>query len=197
MKTSLKKLALAVSIASMPMVATAASDITTTTGGGSIAANAALDFRIVIPKFVFLRVGTGTLLADNATVDLVDFDVPALNIGDSTPVAATGGAVSAQVLSNNGNVALVATTLGQLSNGAGDSISFTSITASTSNADLAHPTFVDGAASAAVVVPATAKIVNETANWTFSYANAAVVPAGTYGGVNVNNGRVTYTATAP
>lgn len=197
MKSSFKKVVLAVSLATAPLAAHAASDITTTTGGGSINATAALDFRIVIPKFVFLRVGTGTLLADNAAVDLVEFSVPALNIGDSSAVAATGGSVAAQVLSNNGNVNLVATTLGQLSNGAGDSISFTEITAASDNADLNHPTFVNGGASAAVVVPATAKIVSESANWTFSYANTAVVPAGTYGGVNVNNGRVTYTATAP
>ena len=35
------------------------------------------------------------------------------------------------------------------------------------------------------------------AKWTFSYANTAAVPAGTYGGVNVNNSRVIYTATMP
>ncbi len=37
-------------------------------------------------------------------------------------------------------------------------------------------------------------VVNQSAAWTYSYANSVVVPAGTYGGVGVNNGRVTYTA---
>jgi hypothetical protein len=41
------------------------------------------------------------------------------------------------------------------------------------------------------------RIVNQDARWTYSYANTALVPSGTYGGVNTNNGRVTYTASLP
>jgi hypothetical protein len=40
------------------------------------------------------------------------------------------------------------------------------------------------------------KVTDQSATWTFSYANAAVVPAGTYGATG-NSGRVTYTATMP
>jgi hypothetical protein len=39
--------------------------------------------------------------------------------------------------------------------------------------------------------------VNQTATWTYSFANTAVLEAGTYGGVNTNNSRVTYTASLP
>ncbi len=38
---------------------------------------------------------------------------------------------------------------------------------------------------------------NQDAQWTYSYDNTDVVPAGIYGGVNANNGRVTYTASLP
>jgi hypothetical protein len=41
------------------------------------------------------------------------------------------------------------------------------------------------------------KTITADAKWTFSYANALTVPGGTYGGVNTNNSRVTYTATMP
>ena len=39
--------------------------------------------------------------------------------------------------------------------------------------------------------------VNRDAKWTYTYANAAVVAPGTYGGTNTNNSRVTYTASMP
>jgi hypothetical protein len=39
--------------------------------------------------------------------------------------------------------------------------------------------------------------VAEDAKWAYTYLNATVPPAGSYGGVNVNNGRVTYTASVP
>ena len=46
-------------------------------------------------------------------------------------------------------------------------------------------------------VPATAGVVNRDARWTYSYLNSVTPAAGTYGGVNVNNGRATYTAVTP
>jgi hypothetical protein len=39
------------------------------------------------------------------------------------------------------------------------------------------------------------RVVNQAAVWTYTYLNDGIVPAGTYGGVNAQNGRVTYTAT--
>jgi hypothetical protein len=41
------------------------------------------------------------------------------------------------------------------------------------------------------------KMITEDAKWTFSYANAVTVPAGTYGATVANNGQITYTATMP
>jgi len=95
---------------------------------------------------------------------------------------------------------LTSTTVGALGNGLGDTVSFGQIaTASavlTSATPLTAPALADGATSS-TTVPAAGKIVNRDAKWTFSYLNATIVPPGTYGGVNANNSRVTYTASMP
>ena len=50
--------------------------------------------------------------------------------------------------------------------------------------------------SANIVINASAnKLIQEDAKWAFAYANTTAPPAGS--GVNVNNGRVVYTATMP
>lgn len=182
-------------LVSLGGVAHAESDFQT--GAGALNANARLDFRIVIPKFVRFQVGSA-----GATVDLVDFDLTAsaANVGDGSDIARTnGGSVPVLLQSNNGNVSLTATTLGQLNNGAGENISFTEILSTSSDANLNVPTLVDGATSAAVTVTPNvgARVINRTANWSFAYSNSNFVGSGTYGGVNVNNGRVTYTAALP
>ena len=190
---------------SAPMFANAESNAQT--GAGALTATARLDFRVTVPKVLFLQVGTGTPLASNATINLIDFVVPAASIGNGTAIAATAasgdlgnGTVTAKVLGNNGNVTLTSTTVGALGNGLGDTLSFGQIgTASavlTSATALAAPALVD-AATTSTTVPAAGKIVNRDARWTFSYLNTALVPPGTYGGVNANNSRVTYTASMP
>jgi hypothetical protein len=176
-------------------------------GAGALTATARLDFRVTVPKVLFLQVGTGTALAANTTINLIDFVIPAANVGDGSVVAATAasgdlgnGAVTARVLGNNGNVTLTSTTVGALGNGLGDTLSFglisTTPTVLTSATALAAPALADGATTS-TTVPATGKIVNRDARWTFSFLNSAVVPPGTYGGVNANNSRVTYTASMP
>jgi hypothetical protein len=177
------------------------------TGAGTLNANARVDFRITIPKVLFLQVGTGTLNAANATVNLIDFNVAAADIGNGTAVTATAGSgdvgagtVSARVRGNGGNVSLNVSTAGDLSNGAGDSIGWGEITTTaaawTTGTTLPAPTLVAGAGTA-IPLTAVARIVNQDARWTYSYDNNTIVPAGTYGGVDVNNGRVTYTASLP
>lgn len=167
------------------------------TGAGALNANASLDFRIVIPKFIRFEVGTPTA----GTVDLVEFDLTAsaASVGSGTDIARTnGGVVPVRIQSNGGNISLVGTTTGALSDGT-ESISFAEILSSSSNALLNAPTLVDGAASATVTVTPNVgtRVVNRTADWTFAYSNTNFVAAGTYGGVNVNNGRVVYTASLP
>jgi hypothetical protein len=192
--------------ASVPFAAQAGSSFQTA-ASGTLTGSVGLDFQVTIPKVLFLQVGTGTANANNATVNLIDFTVSAANVGSGTPVAASAtagdlgnGTVTAKVMGNNGAVTFTSTTAGALGNGAGDSISYSQITTSvatlTSATALAHPTLADGATTT-TTVPATGKIVNRDAKWTFSYANTAAVAPGTYGGVNTNNSRVTYTASMP
>src|SRR3546814_7038041 len=96
-KTLLATAALAV----MPMAANAESDYVSGTGSPS----ADLDFQIIIPRILFLRVGTGTGFAANGAIDLISFNVPGASLGNGTSVAATAasgalgnGAVTARVL---------------------------------------------------------------------------------------------------
>jgi hypothetical protein len=61
-----------------------------------------------------------------------------------------------------------------------------------------EPMFQHKSTSANIVIRASAnKLIQEDAKWAFASANTTAPPAGTYGGVNVNNGRVVYTATMP
>lgn len=200
MKVSkLSKIALAVALA-VPAIASAESSFVT---GAATAtgANARLDFRIVIPSVLYFRVGTSNLpaLTNNATVDLVDFGTIATP-GNSTPVAATSGGVLVDVRGNNGNISLTASHTGAngLYDGVGDYISMTTISA-TDGGNITHPTFVDNGTSGVVTILPNigTKITNLSDTWTFSYANATIPAAGTYGGVNTNQGRVTYTVTMP
>lgn len=191
-KAFVLKSALALAMVS-PMLASAESNLVI---NGS-PATARLDFRIVIPQVLLLQVGsTG---ANN--VDLIEFNLPTTTtLGDSTsPVARTnGGAVPVRVLGNNGAITLAVSNTGDLSNGAGDSIPWTSIgvtSAPVSGGGVPHPAT---SFSGSTVLPTTGgKITDSQAQWTFSYLNNIVPAAGAYGGVNSNNGRVTYTASMP
>jgi len=111
------------------------------------------------------------------------------------------GTVTARVIGNNGTITFTSTTLGALGNGSGDTISYAQIAAAvavnTSATALAHPALLDGATSTVTLTPAVGKVMNRDAKWTYTYLNSAVVAPGTYGGVNANNSRVTYTATMP
>lgn len=207
MRISSKALLAFAALAVVPMMANAESTYTTGTGT-PITASARLDFQITVPKILFLRVGTGADFTTNAAINLIAFNVPAANLGDGTSVAATAGSgdvgngtVTAKVVGNNGNVTFTSTTLGALGNGAGDTISYgqigTAVAALTSPTALPHPALVDGATSTLTLTPVTGKVVNRDARWTYTYANSAVAAPGTYGGVGVNNGRVTYTASMP
>ncbi|RZL64378.1 MAG: hypothetical protein EOP81_09045 [Variovorax sp.] len=183
-------------------------------GLGDLSATARLDFIVTIPRVLYLRVGAGTDFSNLASVDRIDFTVPAAAIGNSTAVAGTGGdlgagAVTVRVMGNGGNITLNSTTTGPLTNGvAGQQIGWNRIgvasaalpatTAGFNNGAIPHPVFnATGGAGTAVLLTASNKMVQREGQWTFSYANADVVAAGTYGGVGVNNGRVTYTASMP
>lgn len=203
------KTLLAVAVLSVvPMMANAESQFTT--GAGTpITASAKLDFQITIPKFVFLRVGTGADYTTTGTVNQIAFSVNAANVGDGSAVTATAGSgdvgngvVTAKVMGNNGNITFTSTTLGALGNGSGDTISYGQISTATavltSAVALPAPALADGATTTVALVPNVGtKVTNRDARWTFTYLNQNVVAPGIYGGTNANNSRVTYTASMP
>lgn len=179
-----------------PLMASAESQLVT--GAGSAVAR--LDFRVVVPRVLFLGVGSGAAgFATNTTVDTVTFDYtsnPAAVGTGATAGAVTGNVVPVRVVGNNGQVTLAASTTGALTNGTADTIAWSEISATSNLPALPSPTIPNTGAGTAsnVTLSSGTKITDRTANWTFSYANSAVVAPGTYG---TTNGRVTYTASMP
>lgn len=195
-KALLLKTTLALALTS-PLLASAESQLVV---GGSSAATARLEFRVIVPRVLFLGVGTGAGgLSTDGTVDTVTFDFttnPAA-VGAGTAAAAiTGNVVPVRVIGNNGQVTLAASTLGALTNATGDTIPWSQITATTNLAELPSPVIPDTGPGLAsdVILSSGTKVTDRSANWTFSYANSNVVAPGTYG---TTNGRVTYTASMP
>jgi hypothetical protein len=208
---------IAVSAAALlaPMLAQAEST-TLNPAAAASTVSARLDFQVVIPPVLFLRVGTGGAVgsANVTTNDMITFNVPATNLGDGTVIAATAtsgdvgtGAVSVRVFSNFGtNVSLNSSVTGQLSNGSGDTIPWSQIavasaalaatTTGFTNTGITHPAFsATSGNGTATTLTAASKLVRQEGKWTFTYSNTNPVPAGTYGSTVANNGRVTYTAT--
>jgi hypothetical protein len=207
---SVIKSLLAVTAVTLPLLAHAESNVVNGAATAAPGAQAHVDFQITIPKILYLRVGTGsayaTALTNDATVNLVQFAPAVGTVGNSVAVAGTGGdltngVVTAAIVSNSGNVTYSATSLGALGDGAGDTIAFTEIKTAaatlTSGTALPAPVLVNGASATTVLTAPANKIIVQDAKWTYTYANTTNPPAGTYGGVNVQNGRVTYTATMP
>jgi hypothetical protein len=204
----------AVAAFASPMLAQAESQFVNPAVTGSIA-TARLDFTVVIPQVLFLRVGTSSgNTATDGTINGITYTVPAANVGDSSVIAGVGGdltagAVTVRVYGNGGGINLNSTTTGPLTTGtAGEVIPWSEITvaaaplaagtAGFTNAAITHPAFNTGAAGGAGTVTslaATNKVVRVEGKWTYSYANTGTVAAGTYGGTVAKNGRVTYTAT--
>jgi hypothetical protein len=198
---------------SLPLVVNAESNVQSGAATTAPGATAKVDFQIVVPKILFLRVGTGSsyttgAYANNGTVDLVTFSPTAAQLGNGTAVSGTGGDLAtgietAAIISNSGNVTLNATAAaGGLTNAAGDSINFSQIktaaAALTAGYTLLNAPVLANGTSANIVLTAPAtKTIQADARWTFTFANTTLPPTGTYGGVNVNGGRVTYTATMP
>lgn len=174
--------------------------------GANSTASARLDVRVIIPRVLFLGVGTGAgalndPLAANGTVSTVTFDYTTnpqgVGGGTANPAGAiTGAVVPVRVVGNNGTVSLVAATTGALTNATNDTIPWTQISATSSAATLPAP--VIPATGSGTAVPLTpnvgTKVTRLAADWTFSYANSAVVAPGTYG---TTNGQITYTASMP
>lgn len=183
-KSLLLKSAFVLALAT-PLLASAESDLTVGTGN----ATARLDFSVIIPRVLFLGVGTGAgTLTDNATIDALTFDYTASGgtVGNNTASAAQG--VTVRVVGNNGQVSIGAAGSGTGLVSGTDTIPWTQIVSSSSDATNFNVPAVGGSASP---VLSTGRVTNRSATWNYSYANASVVGSGTY------TGRITYTASMP
>jgi hypothetical protein len=201
MKTNFKRIILAVAVGSVlaaPGVSMA--ELTVATGAGTLSTTARQDFQVIIPRFLQFRVG-----ATAGTISLVNCDMTAnaAALGNAVNQACLGGDAGAgvsnvSVVSNAGQITLTATTLGQLQSGA-NNMPFSEITTNTSSANVPAPVLpaLGGVSPTVNVVMNAAPITNRSALWTYGYANTTVYAPGTYGGVNVQNGRATYTASSP
>ncbi len=186
-----RALALALLTAGLVPLAAQAESNLQTGGTSTLTATARVDFRIEIPRLLFLQVGTGTRLVTDTTVDLISFNPAVGVIGNGTAVGGTGGdlpggAVTVRVIGNIGEVRLTAAGTTALTNGGGNTIPWTEISTAVTGG-VAHPTIGSGT----VTLSPSANVVNASGTWTYSYLNTAVPAAGQY------NGTVTYTATSP
>jgi hypothetical protein len=162
-----------------------------------------VNFAVVIPAFLYFRVGP----VGAANDPTLTFTVPAANVGNGTPVAATGGdagasAVNVEVRGNNGQITIATAVSSASGLGTGTAsdgfISFGSITTTTSNASLAAPTLANAGITNTtptlgcdVACAGLGKVTRRAGTWTYAYANATLPSAGTY------TGFATYTATMP
>jgi hypothetical protein len=198
--------AAAAAIAFAPQFAAAESNVVTTTTGS---ATARLKFEVVIPRVLYLQVGTGTPVTTDTTQDQIVFSPTATQIVNNTANLAgtggdlTGGAVTVRVFANSGNVTLSAAgsnaagnTSGMQLGAATTYIPWTEIVATAAAgttgsgftaATINHPTIGTGS----VTLTAAGGVVRQAGKWTFAYANSGTYAPGTY------DGTVTYTASAP
>jgi hypothetical protein len=172
-------------VAALGSAVAAHAESTVATGAGANLTTAArLNFSVVVPRVIYLRVGTGTDFTPNPNPDTITF-TPGAAAGTGTAVAGSA-AVGVRLLATGVGVTLSATgPAAGLSSGA-NTIAWTQITPTAAPGGVAHPA-INGAS---VAVPATGAITSQTGSWSFSYANA-LAAAGTY------TGQVLYTATLP
>lgn len=175
--TLFTRIAVALALAA-PLLASAESALVTGTATTTGAA-ARLNFEVSIPGFVSLRVGTAGTAVDTVNFNLTQAQAEAGGAIASAPVEVA-------LLSNVGNVRLAAAG-GDLT-GTGGTIPLTAITVASNNSDLPHPSF----GSNTTINPNSGRVVNRTAQWTYSYNHdATTVGEGTY------TTQVTYTASRP
>ena len=161
------------------------------------AAAVSQDFRIDIPGFIYFRVGTDI----SGHVNQIIFTATTANVGNSVPIAGTGGdatssGVNVVLRANLGQITITETNT-SAGNGLGTGVAadgfipFTQITTTSSDGALPAPSLSNAGGNTSTPLLNSAKTTNRAAVWTYGYANTTVPSAGTY------TGRVMYTATAP
>jgi hypothetical protein len=132
--------------------------------------------------------------ANNAAVDLITWAPTAAQVGTGVLAGTggdlTGGVETAIVVANNGNVTLSSTTSGPLSDGAGDTINYATITttasANTTGTVLAAPALAN-ASTTSVTLTAVGKIVHRMLGGR-TPARTPAPPGRLYGGITTAAG---------
>jgi len=173
----------------------ASAESSTVTGAaaapGGSGASADLDFQIVIPSFIYFRVGSV-----GGTVDLVDFQPTSNDVATGAATSATsGGTVNVVLLSNAGGVTIEEANDGGgngLSDGGTNYISWSQIVATSSVPGLDPPQLSDAGVNTSIIATTSGNITAKSTQWTYVYNNTATPPvSGTY------TGTATYTAAIP
>jgi hypothetical protein len=200
MKTNFKMKAIAALVAGSALFSGSAMAMSATDTVAPFSVANTVNFQIVIPGFLYFRVGVDTP-APNTLV----FTVPAATVGVGA-VAATGGeagpsALNVAARANNGLVTIATTVAAATGLGTGTAtdgfINYNQITTTSNDVpNFPAPVLANAAIPNTTVAlgggPVGAgKVTNRTAVWTYSYLNATVPSAGTY------TGSVTYTASTP
>jgi len=173
-----------------PLAVLAESDFDS--GAGALSAAARLNLRVTIPEFLFFRVGN-----TGATIDTITFAPAVIDVGDSTPVAGTGGdaaagsGASVRLVSNAGQITITETndTSNGLEGGAGD-IALTEISVTSDDANLGTPTLSNAGGGTSTPVLNGGNVTNRSAVWTYAYNNTTIPEADNY------DVEITYTATS-
>lgn len=159
---------------------------------GGAGASVDLDFQILIPSFIYFRVGS-----TGGTVDLVDFQPTADDVlTGATTNATSGGTVDVVLISNAGAVTIEEANDGGgngLSDGGTNYISWGQIvTTETLSGGLTPPQLSNAGGNTSNVTTTSGNITVRSAQWTYEYNNPATPPQpGTY------TGTATYTASIP
>ena len=160
------------------------------TGAGA-SASADLRFQILIPSFIYFRVGSV-----GATVDLVDFQPTVDEVATGATTSATsGGVVDVVLISNGGAVTITEANDGGgngLDDGGTNYISWNQIDATSPDPGINPPPLSDAGGNTSNITLDSGNITAKNTQWTYVYNNPATPPAsGTYSGI------ATYTASIP
>jgi len=159
---------------------------------GPLTANARLNLQVIIPTFLYFRVGTDT----SGTVDQITFAPTDAQVGDNNALAGTGGdaalgsGANVAVRSNGGQITITENNdggVGGLGTGVGN-ISLSEITVTTTDGALNTPTLSDAGGNTSQPTLSGGSVTNRTAIWTYAYDNTTTPAGGTY------DAEITYTA---
>ncbi|MDH4189932.1 MAG: hypothetical protein OEW21_06985 [Betaproteobacteria bacterium] len=186
--------ALVLALCALPTPGWGFSTVSATNVGNVATLTANLNFSLVVPRFLLLRVGS------IGVIDSISFNPTAAQVGTGAVIAGTGGdlgggavTVLAQGNSTGTGSLVYQTTTAALTDGT-QTIAWSTIqVASAGSATIAHPAALSNASATPVTISSgLAGVFNLSATWTYSWSDGGTVnPASSY------SGRVAYSLSQP